>query len=67
MTQGYNLPGRIHKGNFNYSSQLWGSLERQLERHPQVKHLLLTGHSLGGVISTILGAPLPGAAVMRII
>lgn len=47
---------RVHKGWFNYSSQLFGPLERQLKQHPEVTRLVLTGHSMGGALSTILGA-----------
>ena len=46
----------MHKGWFNYSSQLFGPLERQLKQHPEVTRLVLTGHSMGGALSTILGA-----------
>lgn len=55
-TRARNMPGRIHKGWFNYSSQLIAPLERQLERHPEVTRLILTGHSMGGAVSTILCA-----------
>lgn len=55
-TRAHNLPGRLHKGHFNYSAQLFAPLERQLQLHPQVTRLVLTGHSMGGALSTILGA-----------
>lgn len=46
----------MHKGWFNYTSQLMDPLERQLQLHPEVTKMVLTGHSMGGAVSTILGA-----------
>lgn len=54
-TQPHNIPGRVHKGHFSYAAQLFHPLVEQLRRHPEVTRLVLTGHSMGGALSTLLG------------
>lgn len=58
-------PLRVHKGWFTYSSQLFAPLEEQLQRHPEVTRLVLTGHSMGGALSTILGGWAAGVGACR--
>jgi hypothetical protein len=54
-TQAAGLKGRINRGTFKQTMGLVEDLECELDRHPEVKRLTLTGHSLGAGHAQLLG------------